>query len=49
MREYAKIANKDIEDTITSEMSGDLKEGFLAVGECVCGGGCVRRSQGVSE
>ena len=32
-QEYAKLANKDIEDTIASEMSGDLKEGFLAVGE----------------
>ena len=42
MREYAKLANKDIEDTIASEMSGDLKEGFLAVGECV-------RSEGGSE
>ena len=41
MREYAKLANKDIEDTITSEMSGDLKEGFLAVGELVCVWRCV--------
>ncbi|XP_048237869.1 annexin A6-like isoform X1 [Haliotis rufescens] len=34
-QEYAKLANKDIEDTITSEMSGDLKEGFLAVVKCI--------------
>lgn len=32
-QEYAKLANKDIEDTIISEMSGDLKEGMLAIGE----------------
>ncbi|PVD37280.1 hypothetical protein C0Q70_04277 [Pomacea canaliculata] len=30
-QEYAKLANKDIEDTIISEMSGDLKEGMLAI------------------
>lgn len=30
-QEYAKAANKDIEDTIKSEMSGDLKEGMLAI------------------
>ena len=32
-QEYAKLANKDIEDTIKSEMSGDLKDGMLAVGQ----------------
>ena len=36
VREYAKIANKDIEDALKSEMSGDLLRGFLAIGECVC-------------
>ncbi|KAK7092446.1 annexin A6-like [Littorina saxatilis] len=30
-QEYAKLANKDIEDTIRSEMSGDLKEGMLSI------------------
>uniref|UniRef100_A0A0B7AN97 Annexin n=2 Tax=Arion vulgaris TaxID=1028688 RepID=A0A0B7AN97_9EUPU len=30
-QEYAKLANKDIEDSISSEMSGDLKKGFLAI------------------
>ena len=34
-QEYAKLANKDIEDTIKSEMSGDLKDGMLTVGELV--------------
>ena len=29
--EYAKIAKKDIEDSIKSEMSGDLKKSMLAV------------------
>ena len=31
-QEYAKLADKDIEDTIASEMSGDLKRAFLSVG-----------------
>ena len=31
-QEYAKLANKDIEDTLKSEMSGDLLKGFLSVG-----------------
>ena len=31
-QEYAKIANKDIDDTIQSEMSGDLKDSMLAIG-----------------
>ncbi|KAH9498198.1 Annexin A6 [Bulinus truncatus] len=30
-QEYAKLANKDIEDSIKSEMSGDLKDGMLAI------------------
>ncbi|XP_059169999.1 annexin A6-like [Physella acuta] len=30
-QEYAKLANKDIEDSIKSEMSGDIKEGMLAI------------------
>ncbi|KAL5010563.1 hypothetical protein ScPMuIL_012868 [Solemya velum] len=30
-QEYAKVANKDIEDSIQSEMSGDLRDGMLAV------------------
>lgn len=34
-QEYAKVANKDIEDTLKSEMSGDLLQGMLAVGKCV--------------
>jgi len=33
--EFAKIANKEIEDTIKSEMSGDLKRGMLAIGELI--------------
>ena len=32
-QEYAKVANKDIEDSIRSEMSGDLKNGMLSIGE----------------
>ena len=35
-QEYAKISNKDIEDALKSEMSGDLLRGFLAIGELVC-------------
>ena len=31
-QEYAKVANKDIDDTIQSEMSGDLKDSMLAIG-----------------
>jgi hypothetical protein len=31
-QEYAKIANKDIDDTIQSEMSGDLKNSMLTIG-----------------
>ena len=31
-QEYAKLANKDIDDTIQSEMSGDLKDSMLAIG-----------------
>jgi hypothetical protein len=38
-QEYAKLANKDIEDTISSEMSGDLKQGFLTVGESMMSSG----------
>ncbi|XP_076456172.1 annexin A6-like [Babylonia areolata] len=30
-QEYAKLANKDIEDSISSEMSGDLKNGMMAI------------------
>ena len=33
MREYAKISNKDIEDTLKSEMSGDLLRGMLAISQ----------------
>ena len=32
-QEYAKLANKDIEDTLKSEMSGDLLQGMLAIGK----------------
>ena len=32
-QEYAKVANKDIDDTIQSEMSGDLKDSMLAIGK----------------
>jgi len=32
--EYLKISGKDIEETIRSEMSGDIKEGMLAIVEC---------------
>lgn len=32
-QEYAKICNNDIEDTISSEMSGDLKAGMLSIGK----------------
>lgn len=31
---YRGIANKDITDSIKSEMSGDLEDALLAVGEC---------------
>ena len=31
-QEYAKLANKDIEDSLKSEMSGDLLQGMLAIG-----------------
>lgn len=31
---YRGIANKDITDSIQSEMSGDLEDALLAVGEC---------------
>ena len=31
--EYRKIAGKDIEDSLKSEMSGDLLNGFLTVGK----------------
>lgn len=31
-QEYAKLANKDIDDTIQSEMSGDLKDSMLSIG-----------------
>lgn len=30
---YVKVANKDIEDSIKSEMSGDLKAGMIAIGQ----------------
>jgi hypothetical protein len=31
--EFKKLANKDITESIESEMSGDLKKGMLTVGE----------------
>ncbi|XP_052806894.1 annexin A6-like [Mya arenaria] len=34
-QEYAKIANKDIEDTIKNEMSGDLKKSMLSIVRCI--------------
>ncbi|XP_060580366.1 annexin A6-like [Ruditapes philippinarum] len=34
-QEYAKIANKDIDDTIQSEMSGDLKNSMLTIVRCI--------------
>ena len=34
--EYRKIAGKDIEDSLKSDMSGDLLNGFLTVGKLVC-------------
>ncbi|KAH3705211.1 annexin A6-like isoform X1 [Dreissena polymorpha] len=34
-QEYAKLANKDIDDTIRSEMSGDLKDSMLAIVRCI--------------
>lgn len=34
-QEYAKLANKDIDDTIQSEMSGDLKDSMLAIVRCI--------------
>ncbi|KAK3604066.1 hypothetical protein CHS0354_004729 [Potamilus streckersoni] len=34
-QEYAKLANKDIDDTIKSEMSGDLKDSMLAIVRCI--------------
>lgn len=33
---YVKVANKDIEDSIKSEMSGDLEAGMLAIGTQKC-------------
>lgn len=36
-QEYAKIANKDIEDSIRSEMSGDLKNGMLSIVQVIRG------------
>lgn len=33
---YVKVANKDIEDSIKSEMSGDLEAGMLAIGTKKC-------------
>ena len=33
--EYTKISKKDIEQAISSEMSGDLKNAYLAIGN-VC-------------
>ena len=34
-QEYAKLANKDIEDTLKSEMSGDILKAMLAVGKSI--------------
>lgn len=31
---YKKIAGKDIEDSLKSEMSGDLLNGLLTIGKC---------------
>ncbi|GFN89710.1 Annexin [Plakobranchus ocellatus] len=36
-QEYAKVANKDIEDSIRSEMSGDLKNGMLSIVQVIRG------------
>lgn len=36
-QEYAKLANKDIEDSLKSEMSGDLLQGMLAIVRCIRG------------
>ncbi|GFN89719.1 Annexin [Plakobranchus ocellatus] len=36
-QEYAKIANKDIEDTIRSELSGDLEKGMLTIVQVIRG------------
>lgn len=33
---YAAIAGHDIEQAISSETSGDLQAGYLAVGKCRC-------------
>jgi len=32
---YKAVSKKDIEQSIQSEMSGDLKEGFLTIGSLV--------------
>lgn len=32
--EYKRISNKDITESIKSEMSGDFEDALLAVGEC---------------
>ena len=37
-QEYAKVANKDIEDTIKDEMGSDLKDGMLTIGKY-----CIKR------
>ena len=32
--EYKALSNKDMEDVIKSEFSGDVKDAFVTVGEC---------------
>ncbi len=34
--EYQKLSSKSMEDVIKSEFSGDIKNGFVTVGEWVC-------------
>lgn len=42
---YGGIANKDITDSIKSEMSGDLEDALLAVGECSAFKPCLQSNE----
>lgn len=32
--EYQKLSGKDIAESVSAEMSGDIKKGMLTVGKC---------------
>ncbi len=42
--EYQKLSKKSMEDVIKSEFSGDIKDGFLTVGQCCWGRSSVGRA-----